>query len=109
MNKTERILACSGHIKYESIKNVVGCTEQLVYMVLKNTPEDFEDYKPRHRGGISAKKKECDFDLEKGMFVTISNSKLTWEVTFIGREVVSLKNSYDIKNVTMDKVKTVVE
>jgi hypothetical protein len=52
MNKTQKILACEGNIKYECIQHVVGCSPQMVYSVL-NSMLKGEEYKPKHKGRIN--------------------------------------------------------
>lgn len=111
MNKTEKILACEGHIKRESIKTIVGCTEQLVYMVL-NSRLSKEDYKPKHRGRVVVKKQQLKpklkTELKKDMKVLIYGSSIVWNVTFVGKEITRLKNGYDNKSVTHDKISKVL-
>ena len=109
MNKTQKILACVGYVQYRCIKDVVGCSEQMVYTVLKSekSSHSYIDYIPKHKGYIK-KKPKLKIEFKKGMEVIISGNPTIWEIAFVGREVVCLKNGNDTKNLTKDKITKIV-
>lgn len=110
MNKTQKILACVGNIKYKSISAVVVCTEQLVYSVLNSKSVRGAVYKPRHKKThLKTKIEKIEkLKLEKGMCVLIFGSDLLWEVKLVGRQFICLKNGFDTKNLTNDKISKIV-
>ncbi len=109
MNKTQKILACVDNVKYESIKNVVGCSEQMVYVVLKNEKSKYAKYtKPLHKGFIPKKHKYKELVFSVDQSVTIKGSPEVWNIYFVGREVLGLRKGSDIKSVAKNKISKIV-
>ena len=112
MKKTKKILACVGHIKYNSIKIVVGCSPQLVYQTLRSDKSkhaiDKKDKCKDDNLKFNEKYATKVIDLKLGDKIEIIESDDLWTVSFIGNFVVSIKSGHTLKNITKDKIIKIV-
>jgi hypothetical protein len=111
MTKSEKIKACIGNIKFNSIHIIVGCTHALVNSVctsrgIRPAPEKRkrkpqQELKPK----INA---HDELNFEKGMQVHIEGDPRLWTIKSVGRSFLQLTRGFDKKNIIKDNVTKIV-
>lgn len=104
MNLTARIKACEGHVQYNSIHKIVGCSPQLVYYALRDNADDHKYVKIKETPKPVKREPYKEIVYQKDMNVIVSGDPLPWEVKTVGNCFVSLKRAHDNLTVTKDKI-----